>query len=167
MRTHIILALSLVACGCESVLSNPDLEQLACSGVDCGDPDTLADVQTLPERGMVAGQISCNSVAVRPGTPPATARFYYQATRFIDGSCLASATIGSGTDRAVGSSYWRRGAPQASTCLVQAALPAFVPALASVQGGQIRIEVPGCTTAPGTACTLSAALCSGDVAEFQ
>ncbi len=171
MKHKLTLALGAVilagAAACESILSNPDFEQLACSGVNCSDEDILADVQAVPERGMVVGQISCNSIAVRAGTPSASSRFYYQATRFIDGSCLASATIGSGTDRATGSNFWRRNAPNAATCLVQAALPGFVSALASVQGGQVRIEVPGCTTAPGTACTASVLFCSGDTEVFQ
>ncbi len=168
MKALVLSACALAAAlpGCESVLSNPNFEDYACSGVDCSDPAVLSDVQALPERGMVKAQLTCNSVALGAGPTPASSRFYFQATRFIDGSCLASATIGSGTDRAVGSSFWRRGSPNADTCMVQAALTAFVPAIARVQGGQVRIEVPGCTTAPGTACTTSVLFCSGDTADF-
>jgi hypothetical protein len=166
MKALVLSACALAAAlpGCESVLSNPNFEDYACSGVDCSDPDTLADVQALPERGMVAAQLTCNSVALGAGPSPASSRFYYQATRFIDGSCLASATIGSGTDKAVGSSFWRRGSPNADTCLVQAALPAFVPAIARVQGGQVHIESPTC--GGGAGCTTSVLFCSGDTADF-
>lgn len=169
MRNDIVCVLGIgmaiaAGVGCETVLSNPDFEQLVCSGVDCSQAETLAEVQALPERGMVKAQLTCNSIAV--GAGGAVSRFYYQATRFIDGSCLASATIGSGTDKAVGSSFWRRGNVNADTCMVQAALTAFVPAIARVQGGQVRIEVPGCTTAPGAACTTSVLFCSGDTDDF-
>lgn len=156
------VAMLALPMACEAVLSNPDFEQLACSGVDCGQPETLAEVQSLPERGMVKAQLTCNSIAV--GAGGAVSRFYYQATRFIDGSCLASATIGSGTDKAVGSSFWRRGSPNADTCMVQAALAAFVPAIARVQGGQVHIETPVC--GGGVGCTTSVLFCSGDTDDF-
>lgn len=168
---RIITAIALLALpACNTVLSDPHFEEYVCSGVDCTNADTLVEVQALPDNGMVKAQLECNSVAV--GTGGAVSRFYYQATRYIDGSCLASATVSgpaiapaTGTQQASGANFWKRGSANAQKCLARAFFGAFVPVFVRVEGDQVHVETPTC--GGGAGCTLSTAFCTGvNVEEF-
>jgi len=165
MKTNVKLLLLLLATllfgACATIADDPDyLNAFACSVIpsyaeDCLDPEVQDKVKSVLTDGVVAAEIKCRGIAVGAAS---AVQIYYQASRLQDGACLARSDVArpgtSGFVQATGSELTRRLDPNAESCPVQLFYPAMIGGRVNVVDGVVRFEGTGCTTTPGTACTM-------------
>lgn len=173
------------ALGCDALVHNEEFFQsFACSVIpyyaaDCSDPEVQARVRSVLVDGAVQAELDCTGIALgAPGKSVAVK--HYKASRLQDGACNAKVDLFAGLpptpglSQASASELTARSTPERPTdadlCPVSAFSVAGVRFTTWVEGGVIQVEGPGCTTTPGTTCSLPLtspfASCTGDLDAF-
>lgn len=171
------LALGTLLPACDEPANDPNaVQNLACwagyfLGGDCTDPATLDRVEGVLSGGAVRAELTCTGIAL--GASGFATVKQFKASRLQDDSCLGKVDLfvslppTPGLSQSSATELTRRTDPRSGVCSVTSFSVAGVRFTSRVEGGRVHVEGPGCTTTPGTTCSMPiVGNCTGDIDQF-